>query len=416
MSAHLPGAGEFDDRGGGPITVDGGVTIDVDTHTVRRLGQAIGAAYEVLLDTDLAVAGALVRAQPQLVLSAPGSPLTAARIPQQLAELAGPGLALGHAAVNLWLECNRVAAAYDEVEGRAAARLRGDGAYVALTRTLADEFAPRTARLGPVQDLTERPAPTGIADLAAWFEGYQRSEPGGPGRIDVIERTAPGPDGRPQTSYTVLLPGTSSLAPLPCLEAQVDEARNVSANLRLASNQTTPEVEALPEALARAGVPEHAGLTLIGHSQGGMTALAAAGSPAMQARYGVERVITFGSPVARMPVPARTKVLSVEHRGDPVPSLDLAPNQATPRHVTVQAGPERPGPHLTQDHGMQNYVPAARRIDASAHPSLVAFERELREDGVLATPGGQRGRVRVRRIEVGLAPVPGPTCQVGRMD
>lgn len=402
--------------GAGSLTVDGGVTIDVDTAAVRALAQSIEAAHDAVRACTMAVTRAVMMAHAQLLGSAVVSPVTAARVSASLGQLAWPAGTLGWAALHLSLDCRRVAAAYDAAEGRAAETLRFDDGYHGLTRGLAAGFEPRHARLEPVMALAERLAPTGIADLAGWFEGYQRDEPGGPGRIDVIERTAPGPDGGSRTSYTVVLPGTSSPLPLPCLEAQVPDARNISANLRLASNQSTPEVEALPEALARAGVPHDAQLTLIGHSQGGMTALAAAMSPAMRAAYRVKHVVTFGSPVARMPLPADLRVLSVEHRGDPVPSLDLAPNQATARHVTVRAGADRPGQHRTGSHAMEHYVPAAAQIDASSHPSLVEFEQELRNAGVLAAPSGDPGRVRVRRVEVSLAPVPEASARVGRMD
>lgn len=397
---------EIDHGGGGPITVDGGVTIDVDTEAVRRLGREIGAAYDALRDADLAVAGALLRAQPQLVLSAVGSPLTAARLPGQLAELSGPGLALGHAAANLALECGRVAAAYDQVEGRATALLRNDLGYGVVTGALSLTYSPRTARIESVGALGPRPAPRELADLAAWMQPGPGEPEAHPGRIDVVERTTPGPDGRPRSAYIVVLPGTTSLH-LPGFKDYDNQPRDMGANLRLASNQSTAELAILPEALDRAGVPAGAQLTFVGHSQGGMTAMAAAADPRIRSRYAVRHVITFGSPIARMPAAGGVRVLSVEHRSDPVPSLDLEPNQATPRHVTVQVGRDTPGPDGTEHHEMAGYVVAARSIASSEHPSLTAFDDDLRASGVLAPRGlAERDRVSVRRVELTLNPPP----------
>ncbi len=416
MNAAGPGAGGFDelddrdDQGGGPLTVDGGVTIDVDTEAVRRLGREIGAAYDVLRDADLAVAGALLRAQPQLLLSAATSPVTALRLPRTLAELSGPGLALGHAAANLSLECRRVAAAYDEVEGRATAVLRDDLGYGVITGALSLTYSPRSARIESVGTPAARPAPRELADLAAWLEPGPGEPPAHPGRIDVIERTTAGPDGRPRTAYVVVLPGTTSKH-LPFAKDYDNEPRDMGANLRLASNQSTAELDVLPEALDRAGVPDGAQLTFVGHSQGGMTAIAAAGDPRIRSRYAVRHVITFGSPIARKPVGDDVRVLSVEHRSDPVPSLDLAPNQATARHVTVQVGRDTPGPHLFEHHEMAGYVVASRSVASSEHPSLRAFDDELRDSGVLAPRGrAERDQVSVRRVELTLNP---PLLQAG---
>lgn len=393
------------DHGDGRLTVDGGVTIAVDTESVRRLSRAIGAAYDAMRTAEGTVLKALASAQPELALSAIASPRTAAWIPMRMAELAGPTLALAHAAVNLSLECDRVAAAYDEVEGRASAWDFGRLWYLGLTGALSTRYTPRTARVGDPVTLGDRPAPRELSDLVDWFTPRPGDPPGGPGRIDVIERQSRGPDGATRTAYVVLLPGTTSLQ-LPRAAYLSREPRDIGANLRLASNQSTPEVDVLPEALARAGVPDHAQVTLIGHSQGGMTAMAAAVDPRFARRFKVAHIVTFGSPIAYKHMPDGVKVLSVEHRSDPVPALDFAPNQATARHVTVQVGEGQPGLRGGAHHNIERYAAQTRDLQRSAHPSLAAFDRELRDAGVLAPRGtADRGVVRVRRVEVELNPV-----------
>lgn len=386
-----------------PLVVDGGVTIDVDTQTVRALGRSVDQAHHDIADADASLAKAVMMAGPQLWASIPASPDTGLLVSHVLTGLAFPE-GVGRAVFELGRECARVASAYDEVEGRLVSRTLSGVGYKAAVLAISELFQVRPtvspARQGAVQELAPRPAPRNLADVAGWFEGYQQSEPGGGGRVDVIERTFVADDGQLRTSYAVVLPGTSSLA-LPMMDPSNEHVRTISANLKLAVGDVTPEMLALPEVLARAGVPAGAEVTLIGHSQGGMTALAVAGAPAMQAAYRVGHVITFGSPVGRMKIPKDVAVLSVENRSDGVPLLDLSANQASGAHVTVKVGAPPEGMPGTGEHGMDHYQKAAEQIDGSTHPSLVDFTAKLRQAGVLATDAdGAGGRVQVRRIEL----------------
>ncbi|MBK7722101.1 MAG: hypothetical protein IPI32_07720 [Austwickia sp.] len=396
-----------DARPDAPLVVDGGVTVSVDTASVRRLGTVLGSVAIDVMAAHREVAAAMLRAQPQIVTTALLSPQSAAAMLAAFWEVASLAGALAGAWAQLGLEVWQVCRAYDEVEERAVALLRLDVGYGLVTASVAALYAPRHAEVGPMQVLPDRPAPNGLRDLAGWVEPRKDDGPGGPGRVDVIEREFI-VGGERRHAYTVILPGTSSWA-APGAEDGISDPRNLSANLRLAANLSTAELAALPAALEAAGVPEKARVTFVGHSQGGMTALAAANHPGVRAAYDVERVITFGSPVARMPVPHDVRVLSVENRSDLVPSVDLAPNQATRGHITVQVGGADTDPSGFSEHGMTAYADAARQIDASDHASLVDFRRELREAGVLAPEGaGEGDRVRVRRVELALTILPPP--------
>ena len=397
-----------DARPDAPLVVDGGVTVSVDTASVRRLCAVVASAATDLLASQREVAGAMARAQPQFVTTAVLSPQSAAVMLEAFWDVASLAASLAGAWSQLGLEVERVARAYDEVEERAVALLRQDLGYGLVTASVAALYTSRQAEVGPVQVLPDRSAPTGLRDLAGWVEPLKEDGPAGPGRVDVIEREFIAPNGARQHAYTVILPGTSSWA-IPGGEDGISEPRNLSANLRLAANMSSPELAALPTALAAAGVPRGSRVTFVGHSQGGMTAQAAANHPGMRAAYEVRHVITFGSPVARIPVAPDITVLSVENRSDLVPSADLAPNQATPRHITVQAGGADTNPSGFGEHGMPAYADAARQIDASDHASLVEFRRELLEAGVLAPGGAGAGdRVQVRRVELALTIPPPP--------
>ena len=76
---------------------------------------------------------------------------------------------------------------------------------------------------------------------------------------------------------------------------------------------------------------------LVGHSQGGILAAALASDPAFTRDHRVTHVVTSGAPVGLFPVPARVRVLSVEHADDPVPRLDLTPNPEHATWLTVSA-------------------------------------------------------------------------------
>ena len=74
---------------------------------------------------------------------------------------------------------------------------------------------------------------------------------------------------------------------------------------------------------------------LVGHSLGGIAAAGLASSPRFTQAHQVTHVVTMGSPVGRMPVPAGIEVLSLEHTQDAVPRLDGQPNPDRATWVTV---------------------------------------------------------------------------------
>ena len=115
---------------------------------------------------------------------------------------------------------------------------------------------------------------------------------------------------------------------------------------------------------------------LVGHSLGGIVAAAMASSPAFTARHRVTHVVTMGSPVARMPVPADVSVLSLEHRQDAVPRLEGQPNPDRRGWVTVTRD-LRGGPVHTagRAHATSEYARTAALVDASADPSSAAWRQ-----------------------------------------
>ncbi len=250
-----------------------------------------------------------------------------------------------------------------------------------------------------------------------------------PGRLDVWQVD---PD---RNTYVVAIPGTSSWAPPWSAQDQPD-VRNLGVNLELVGHESSAEVEALPQALTQAGVPLGATLILVGHSQGGLTAYAAAGSRAIRDRFRVSHVLTAGSPVAGMPAPAGVRVLSLERRGDLVPRLDGRPNLDRPDHLSVafhleqdatdqareQAGQRLDvqhslGERVGQQHELAGYRRAGSWVDVATDPGLVEFRASLAEVGVgpgeQARPASVGTRVVLEHPVPGSRPVPDP-ASVGR--
>jgi hypothetical protein len=92
------------------------------------------------------------------------------------------------------------------------------------------------------------------------------------------------------------------------------------------------------------------------------------------AQHRVTHVVTMGAPVARMPVPAETQVLSLEHTRDPVPRLDGQPNPDRASWVTVTRDDRGDGvAGASHTHDVRGYVDTAGLVDQSSDPSVVSW-------------------------------------------
>jgi pimeloyl-ACP methyl ester carboxylesterase len=259
------------------------------------------------------------------------------------------------------------------------------------------------------------PPPRGVAGLLALVAGRAGTGPPPPGRVDVAAVRTSDAEGRPRTAYVVALPGTTDWSP-PGRAADPAHVRTLQANLQLMSGNATAEVAALPAALAAAGVPAGATVVLVGHSQGGMTARAAAADPRLLARYRVGAVLTAGSPTGAMAAPAPgVPVLALEHADDIVPALDGRRNLDGESRSTVTFapadGPTEPGARALDlpapgAHDLDGYIAAAARVEQDRDWRLTTFAGRLRELGVAAPdasgPGGATATI--TRVELRLAP------------
>ena len=102
----------------------------------------------------------------------------------------------------------------------------------------------------------------------------------------------------------------------------------------LTPNQYTALMTQVERALEQAGAAEGSGVILAGFSQGGLAAGALAANTSFGSRYRVKGLITQGSPVDEIKVPASVTHVDTRYKGDPVPYLqgdrpDYAPDAST---------------------------------------------------------------------------------------
>lgn len=222
-----------------------------------------------------------------------------------------------------------------------------------------------------VEDLLDH-----LSDIAALSEG---SDSPANGTIEI--QTVTTADG--QVVHIVNLPGTDDLTTLPTTAD--DDVRDMGTNLDLIAGGVDDYQQGILEAMAEAGIGADEPVLVVGHSQGGMEAVAIA---AGGSGFNVTDVVTAGSPTAQVGgYPTGVNVLSIEQHGDVVPLLDGEPNPPSVEQTTVlvDADPEQ---GIEEHHGYDVYVAGGAAVDASTHPSVVTSVDSLHEHGFLGA-GGQ---------------------------
>lgn len=163
--------------------------------------------------------------------------------------------------------------------------------------------------VGEPVEITNAPRPVGLADyLKGVTDAYKHD-----GTVQIT--TVTDENGHP--SYVVTIPGTETWNPLAGKNSQ-----DVTGNIITAGGGRSTMTEAVMLAIEK-NVPAGADVMLVGHSQGGMTAVDIAADPQFAAEYEVTHVVTYGSPVENTAVPPGTSFLNLQHGSDVVPMLDL---------------------------------------------------------------------------------------------
>lgn len=214
---------------------------------------------------------------------------------------------------------------------------------------------------------------TAPRDIYEFIHNLNETNSGANGEIDIV-RIGEGEDAR----YIVNLPGTDTFPP------GGPDVRDGLANLQLIGGQETAYARGIREAMEQAGIPPGAPVALVGHSQGGMTAVHLANDSSFTDRFNVQHVITAGAPTAQVPdLPDNIQTLSLENTGDLVPLTDGEDNPDQPNRTTVRF--DHPTGSVGENHGLVTYEEGGRLVDASDDPSLVETRERLQQDGFMGS-------------------------------
>lgn len=227
-------------------------------------------------------------------------------------------------------------------------------------------------------------APRTTADLVAGVADVYPSASTPPGTVAV--HRLEDPTGR--TSWVVTVPGTQSPSltggPLPA---------DMTSNLALTAGYPDDVSALVREAMHGAGIPPDEPVQIVGHSQGGMAAVAVANHPDVRAGYDVRTVVTAGSPVAGMPLRDGVVGLHLEHAQDGLTALDglRPPDRVNQTFVEVDLA-RSPDPaqraaglSWSGSHEIGTYGRTAAEIGGTADASLAHATRTV--EGLLGGPG-----------------------------
>lgn len=222
---------------------------------------------------------------------------------------------------------------------------------------------------GPPRDVT---APKGLADLVADDIAVEE----GDGFVRITEVTRP--DGT--HAWVVAISGTKVLDPRAGSNPfdVTTDVRSIEAGATIAAIGIHRAVLAAQRSTGRETSAEP--ILLSGHSLGGMLAAGLAADPAFRHGRNVTGVVTAGSPIGRMPVPASVGVVALEHRGDFVPRLDGVAGRTDDTWHTLTTDPDvqETGGRASRSHAGELYEGSARAFD------MVAREGELEWEEVIA--------------------------------
>lgn len=239
-----------------------------------------------------------------------------------------------------------------------------------LWRIFSDLLAPDpiVTRLDP-RDLVTDKARDAQADatsideldsLQDYFEAEGLTDAmGGEDRSVVDIRKVIGPDGVER--WVVTLPSTQDWL---VSHGDTGATNDLDSNLALMLTpaQRTQYERAVLDAMNQAGISATDPVMLVGFSQGGIMAGHLAANRSSE--YNFAAVLAYGAPIDAMNIPSSTQVLSVQHTGDVVPTLDLTnPQSNTDNHVTVQVD-AHDGTIGVSSHANDKYQDTAANSDA----------------------------------------------------
>ncbi len=234
-----------------------------------------------------------------------------------------------------------------------------------LIRAGSATLVPTPANLQPVR---------GLQDAAERVQNLYRLPEVKPGTVAIQKNSLP----NDETTWVVMVPGT---------QGGVTEEHGFDwlSNALLIRGGDAPPTQVVQDAMRQAGIEKNDKVTLIGHSQGGLSAIDISNSD----EFDVSHVVTMGTPTALQSSNESTQYLAVEAEKDIVPALDGNVNTDRLNRTTVRSdgtGLDRPeGLEDLDPHSIENYREVLMEAENSGHPSTEAFFRGVR-DGVFDQP------------------------------
>ncbi len=163
--------------------------------------------------------------------------------------------------------------------------------------------------------------------------------------------------GNGQRTLLVYLPGTQSLSPI-AGENPFDATTDIAL---VTDPKHSQLLKAITSALDQAGAKD-SNVIFAGYSLGGI----AAAQLAAQGGFDVSGVITIGSPVGQVHVPAGVPVLSIQHSNDPVPAATGESNPLTQNWATVSREASLPvGAPALEAHELSRYCETLAMVDGT---------------------------------------------------
>lgn len=271
---------------------------------------------------------------------------------------------------------------------RAAARLLTGASGVIAHATHGPTTLVVTPQPVPAEDARRAEPPRDVGDLVAGVADVYGGDGTPPGTVAV--HRLEDPDGG--VSWVVTIPGTQSGS----LTGGAVPS-DMTSNLALSAGAVDDVSTLVREALHGAGVPPDEPVQLVGHSQGGIAAMAVVNDPDVLASYDVRGVVTAGSPVAGMTAPEGVTALHLENVQDAVAAADgrRPPDRVNQTFVEVDLSrsddPDQRAAALSWSgaHEVGTYARSAREAatvpDASIQHSVRTIESLLGGPGTTVT-------------------------------
>jgi hypothetical protein len=179
-------------------------------------------------------------------------------------------------------------------------------------------------------------------------------------------------------SWMVAIPGTESM--------ELGTGRSPAdgqTNLQAVAGDTNAIGTAAVMAMAQSGVKKGEPVVMVGHSQGGIAAMALAADPQFAKQFSVKAVMTAGSPLSEIKAPPGVQVVSLEHAQDIIPALSGAQNQHSANHTTVVRdlatssvpSSKKGATDLGVAHNLVTYAETAKLVDTKGGVSVDAWKK-----------------------------------------